>query len=159
MCRIGHGFDIHRFDENGCLILGGIEFDYPRGMKGHSDGDVVIHSICNALMGARAKGDIGEYFPPGEDEFENISGSELLKRTLEIIEFDKYEMGNLDVSIIAEEPAINPYKKTMTENLGDLFGVESALINIKANSMEKLGEIGRNKGIAVHSVVLIKKGK
>ncbi len=156
MYRIGHGYDIHRFCDGRPLLLGGVEIPYKEGLDGHSDADVLLHSLCNAMLGASGRGDIGEHFPPTDKSFKDIRSSVLVKRVLEMIEAD-YNLMNVDFSIIAEEPKLMDWKKKIKSNVARLLDVELERVNVKAGTNEKMGSIGSCKGIAVHCAVLLKK--
>ncbi len=155
--RIGNGFDIHRFADGRKLFLGGIEIPYSRGLEGHSDADVVLHSICDALLGALALGDIGKHFPDTDARFKNIDSKLLLKHVYQLIAAEGYGIGNIDVMILAEKPKIQQYVPEMTRSIAEILDAEENQISIKATTMEKLGSIGREEGIAANSVVLLMK--
>ena len=156
--RIGHGYDIHRFVEDKPLMLGGVHIPFSQGMLGHSDGDVVLHAICDALLGAAGLGDIGEHFSDKNPKFKNIASQHLLTHTLGLIKEKNLQVANIDVSIIAEVPKLSPHKKTMRETIANLVGIEASYVNIKATTMEGLGPIGHQEAIAVHAVVLLNEG-
>lgn len=154
--RIGHGYDVHRFKDSGRLVLGGVEIDYPRGLEAHSDGDVVIHALCDALLGAAALGDIGQYFPDTHSKFKNIDSRILLRHVRDLIEKENYLLENVDLTIVAQEPKLSPYILQMRTCLADDLQVGISQLNIKATTTEKLGFTGRKEGIAVYAVVLIR---
>lgn len=155
--RVGTGCDLHRLVEDRKLIIGGVEIPYVKGLLGHSDADVLIHAICDALLGAISAGDIGELFPDTEPEYQGISGAELLKTTLGLVRGKGYEVVNLDTIIIAEEPKMSPFKSKIRENLSKIMNIDKDRVNIKAKTNEGLGELGRKEGIACFATVLITK--
>ncbi len=150
---VGNGYDTHRFEKNKKMILGGVEIDVDYGLKAHSDGDVVIHSLIDALLGAAGYGDIGEFFPDNDERYKNISSIELLKEVLNILISTGFEIINADISIIAEKPKLKNYKTKIQRNLSKLL---NAPINVKATTNEKMGFVGRGEGIAVISTATIK---
>ena len=153
--RIGHGYDVHCFGEGNFITLGGVKIPYHHGLIAHSDGDVLIHSLCDALLGSIAAGDIGQHFPDTDKQFENIESSILLQRVNQLLQQDNYSVVNVDISIIAQAPKMSPHIQYMRKNIADLLEVIISQINIKATTTEKLGFIGREEGIAVHSVVMV----
>lgn len=153
--RIGHGYDIHRFTPSKPLMLGGIHIPFSQGMLGHSDGDVVLHAICDAILGAASLGDIGEHFSDKDPRFKNIASHHLLTHTIELIRGKNLQVNNIDVSIIAEVPKLAPYKESMRKTIADHVGIEPSCVNIKATTMEGLGPIGQEQAIAAHAVVLL----
>lgn len=155
MYRIGNGFDIHRLEKGKKLILGGIHIDFDYGLKAHSDGDVLIHSLIDSLLGASALGDIGTYFPDTDEKYKNISSEILLKDIINIIE-KKFKIINIDCTIICEKPRLEKYKKLMEKNIAKLCNLKNSQINIKAKTMEKIGSIGKEEGIAAITTSLIK---
>ena len=155
--RIGFGYDVHPFKEERELWLGGIKIDYPYGLAGHSDADVLIHAICDALLGAACLGNIGIHFPDTSDEFKNIDSKILLDRTLQLIRKNGYEIGNIDCTVCAEEPKLNPYIPAMQKCLSKIMNIKIDDISIKATTSEKMGFVGRKEGIAVYAVTLIYK--
>lgn len=152
---VGTGFDIHPFENDKAMVLGGVEIDVPYGFKAHSDGDVLIHSIIDALLGACGAGDIGEFFPDTAQEYKNIDSKKLLSIIVEFITQVGYEIVNVDVTIIAQQPKINPYKLQIKQSLRTLLDIEKQFINIKATTAEKLGFIGRKEGVAVQSIATL----
>lgn len=154
--RIGHGYDTHRFVEGRPLVLGGVDVPHDKGLLAHSDGDVVIHALCDALLGAAALGDIGAHFPDTSKEFKNIDSRILLRRVHELLAQKSREVINADITIIAEEPKMAPHIDAMRDNLCADLAVARDAINIKATTNEKMGFIGNREGIAVHAVVAIK---
>ena len=154
--RIGHGYDTHRFVGGRPLVLGGVNVPHDKGLLAHSDGDVVIHALCDALLGAAALGDIGAHFPDTDKDFENIDSRVLLRRTGSLLAQKSYALANADVTIIAEEPKMAPHIDAMRDNLAADLAVAMDALNIKATTNEKMGFIGNREGIAVHAVVLLK---
>lgn len=155
MFRIGFGFDVHRLVEGRDLWLGGIKIEHTLGLLGHSDADVLIHAICDALLGAANMRDIGYHFPDTGAEFEGIDSKILLKRTLELIATKGYTIGNIDATVAAERPKINPHIPAMQQCLADVIGIDSDCISIKATTTERLGFTGREEGISAYAVCLI----
>ena len=157
--RIGNGYDIHRLVAGRNLIIGGIKLKHPNnlGLDGHSDADVLTHSIMDALLGALSLGDIGKYFPPTDEKWENANSLDLLSKVISLIRNKGWEINNIDSVIVAERPKIKPHVELMKENISKILGIEISLIGIKATTNEKLGPEGREEGISCHSVVLLKK--
>ena len=153
--RIGHGYDAHRFSEGRPLILGGVEIEYPLGMLAHSDGDVVIHALCDALLGAAGLGDIGRHFPDTSAEFEGIDSRLLLRDVVDQLRRQGFGVSNVDISIIAQVPKLQPHIEAMRDMLSADLGIEAARLNVKATTTEGMGYIGRKEGIATHAVVLL----
>lgn len=152
----GTGFDIHPFEEGKKMVLGGVKIDIPYGFKAHSDGDVLIHSLIDALLGAAGAGDIGEFFPDTSDEYKNIDSTILLKKIVEFIYSVGYEIVNVDLTIVAQKPKINPYKQEIKTTIAKLLNLRKQFVNIKATTAEKLGFIGRQEGVAVQSIATLK---
>lgn len=153
--RIGHGYDAHRLVEGRPLILGGVTISYSKGLDGHSDADVVIHALCDALFGAMGLGDIGMHFPDTEMKLKDINSRVLLKQTFNLMKENNYTLGNVDISILAQEPKMADYISAMKENLANDLNSKVSLINIKATTTEGMGFIGRGEGIAAHAVALL----
>jgi len=153
--RIGHGFDVHAFEEGDHLILAGVKIPYHQRFKAHSDGDVLIHAVCDALLGAAALGDIGQHFPDSDERFHNIDSRILLKHVITLLNERSFTLGNLDVTIVAQAPKMLSHIPQMIKNLSADFAVSTHQINVKATTTEKLGYTGREEGIAVHAVVII----
>lgn len=153
--RIGHGYDAHRFAEGRRLVLGGVEIPHDRGLAAHSDGDAVIHALCDALLGAAGLGDIGSYFPDTDAEFENIDSRILLRKVMELLRDRGYAPGNADITVLAQEPKLAPHITAMREVLAADMGTETDRINVKATTTEKMGFVGRREGIAVYAVVIL----
>lgn len=153
--RIGHGYDAHRFAAGYPLILGGVRIPHSKGLEAHSDGDAVIHSLCDALLGAAALGDIGSYFPDTDATYKNIDSRILLRKVVALLHEQSYSIGNIDITILAQAPKMAPHISGMRSNLASDMGVDISAINIKATTTEKMGFIGREEGIAVYAVALI----
>ena len=155
--RIGHGYDVHRLVPNRDLIIGGVKIDYELGLDGHSDADVMLHAVMDALLGAAALRDIGYHFPDTAGEFHNIDSKILLRRTTELLKSKGYKIGNIDATICAERPKINPHVEAMKEVLAPLMDITTDDVSIKATTTEKLGFTGREEGISAYAVALIEK--
>jgi len=153
--RIGHGYDVHRFGEGDHLMLGGVRIPFDKGFIAHSDGDVAIHALCDALLGAAALGDIGQHFPDTSAEFENIDSRILLRNVAELLAKNKFTVGNVDLTIVAQSPKMAPHIQAMRKHLAADLNVETSQVNVKATTTEGLGFTGQGEGIAVHSVVLL----
>ncbi|SVD64512.1 uncharacterized protein METZ01_LOCUS417366, partial [marine metagenome] len=153
--RIGHGYDTHRLVEGGPLVLGGVTISYSKGLDGHSDADVVIHAVCDALLGAMGLGDIGVHFPNTDMKLKDIDSRVLLKQIFDLMKENKFIIGNLDITILAQEPKMVDYIPMMKENFACDLNSSISLINIKATTTEGMGFIGRAEGIAAHAVVLL----
>jgi 2-C-methyl-D-erythritol 4-phosphate cytidylyltransferase/2-C-methyl-D-erythritol 2,4-cyclodiphosphate synthase len=153
---IGSGYDIHKFEEKKPMVLGGVQIPCEFGFKAHSDGDVLIHSVIDALLGAIGAGDIGEFFPDTDPKYKNANSQELLKYIVEFVQNVGYEIVNIDVLVLAEVPKLNPYKKLIKEKMASLLGLPKQKVNIKATTAEKMGFIGREEGVAVQSVASCK---
>ncbi|MDD1629663.1 MAG: 2-C-methyl-D-erythritol 2,4-cyclodiphosphate synthase [Methylococcaceae bacterium] len=157
MIRVGQGYDVHRFNEGNHIILGGVKIDYEQGLEAHSDGDVVLHALCDALLGAAALGDIGKHFPDTDPEFKGADSRVLLRHVYRIVQDKGYQLVNADMTIIAQAPKMGPHIGTMCRNIADDLNVDVDCINVKATTTEKLGFEGRKEGIAVQAIVLIEK--
>jgi 2-C-methyl-D-erythritol 2,4-cyclodiphosphate synthase len=153
--RIGHGYDVHSFGEGDFIILGGVKIPHHHGFIAHSDGDVLIHSLCDALLGSIAAGDIGQHFPDSDDKYKNIDSSLLLKQTSQLLKQDQFSIVNIDISIIAQTPKMSLHIQAMRQHLSAVLDISISQINIKATTTEKLGFTGREEGIAVHTVVMV----
>jgi 2-C-methyl-D-erythritol 2,4-cyclodiphosphate synthase len=153
--RIGHGYDVHAFTDGDHIVLGGVRILHNHAFAAHSDGDVVIHALCDALLGAAALGDIGRHFPDTSAEFKNIDSRILLRRVVELIHERGYKLGNADMTIIAQAPKLSPHIEVMRANLAADLQAEAGQVNVKATTTEKLGFAGRKEGIAAHAVVLL----
>ena len=153
--RVGHGFDVHVFAENRKLIIGGVDIPHDRGLAGHSDADVLLHAICDALLGAAGLGDIGRHFPDTDMAFAGIDSRILLRRVAEQLQQRNWRVGNVDVTIIAQAPKMAPHIARMTAHIADDLGIALDRVNVKATTTEKLGFTGRGEGIAAEAVCLI----
>ncbi len=153
--RIGNGYDVHKLIEKRQLILCGAKIDYHLGLLGHSDADVALHAISDAILGSLALGDIGKWFPDNDNSFKNISSVVLLEKILNSPELNGWKLGNLDVTIIAEQPKLAPYIELMRENLAQYFKCDLSQISVKATTTEKLGFTGRGEGIAAQATILM----
>ncbi len=157
MIRIGHGYDVHRFTEGRNLYIGGVKIDYDFGLEGHSDADVLIHAICDALLGAAALGDIGRHFPDSDERFKGIDSKLLLKEVVTLINSEGYSVENIDSTVVAQKPKLANYISDMEKCIASILCVDKSCVNIKATTEEKLGFTGRLEGISAHCVCLIKK--
>lgn len=155
MIRIGQGFDVHKLVVGRKCIIGGVEIPYEKGLEGHSDADVLLHAICDALLGAAALGDIGKHFPPSDIRYKGIDSRELLRHVRQLLQEKGYQVGNVDATVIAEAPRLRPYVDTMRENIAQDLAVGVDVINVKATTTEKLGFTGRGEGVAAEAVCLI----
>jgi 2-C-methyl-D-erythritol 2,4-cyclodiphosphate synthase len=153
--RVGIGYDIHRLVEDRPLFLGGIEIPYIKGLLGFSDGDVVLHAISDAMLGAIGLGDIGEHFPNTDQRYKDIRSIEILKKTAEMISSKKFVIGNIDTVIIAEEPKVYPFKEKMVDAIALVLGINRDKINIKATTNEGVGSLGKGDAIAAYAVVML----
>ena len=157
MFRIGQGFDVHQLVENRPLIIGGIEIPYEKGLLGHSDADVLLHTVADACLGAIGEGDIGRHFPDTDPDFKDADSAKLLAHVWELVKEKGYELVNADCTIIAQRPKMAPYIEQMKERIASLLETEPENINVKATTTEKLGFTGREEGIAAQAVVLLRK--
>jgi len=155
--RTGFGYDVHAFAEGRDLWLGGVCIDHPVGLLGHSDADVLIHAICDALLGAANMRDIGRLFPDSDEAYKNIDSKLILQETFQLLRKAGYELGNIDSTIVAEKPKLSAYIPAMQHTLANIMGVDNDLISIKATTTERLGFTGRSEGIAAYATVLITK--
>ena len=155
--RIGHGFDVHAFVEYRKLIIGGVEIAYERGLLGHSDADVLLHAICDALLGAAGLGDLGRHFPDTDSSYAGIDSRDLLRHVALLIAAQGWQVGNVDATIIAQAPKMAPHIAAMSANIATDLGVAMARVNVKATTTERLGFTGRGEGIAAEAVCLILK--
>jgi len=155
--RVGMGFDVHRFAEGRMLWLGGVQIKHEKGLLGHSDADVIIHALCDALLGAAGLRDIGFHFPDTDDAYKDVDSKILLKETMELLRSKSYELGNADITVCAETPRLNPYIPAMITCLSETMQVTQDSVSIKATTSEKMGYIGREEGIAAYATVLIYK--
>ncbi len=157
MIRVGQGYDVHRFNEGDHIILGGVKIPYEKGLEAHSDGDVVLHALADAILGAAALGDIGKHFPDTDPEFKGADSRVLLRHVYNIVQEKGYQLINADITIIAQAPKMLPHVPGMRANIAADLSVDIDFINVKATTTEKLGFEGRKEGIAVQAVVLIEK--
>jgi 2-C-methyl-D-erythritol 2,4-cyclodiphosphate synthase len=155
MFKVGYGFDVHKFGGEGPVTLGGVKIDYEYGLIAHSDGDVLLHALCDALLGAACLGDIGELYPDNDNKFLNIDSRILLRDVYERITSLGYKISNVDITVMAQTPKLLPYKESMRKNISEDLNLDIFSINIKATTTEKLGFVGRKEGIAVSAVALI----
>ncbi len=153
--RIGHGFDAHRFAPGVPLVLGGVRVRHEQGLAAHSDGDVVIHALCDALLGAAGLGDLGRHFPDSSAELENIDSRVLLRRVLALVHSKRLRVTNADLTVVAQAPRLGPVVEDMRRTLAGDLGVEPERVNVKATTTEGMGYTGREEGIAAHAVVLL----
>ena len=153
--RVGQGFDAHAFKDGGTLVLGGVTIPCDRSLEAHSDGDVVLHALCDALLGAAALGDIGRHFPPDDAEYENIDSRKLLRRVVELISGQGFDVANADITLVAQAPKLAPYIDAMCENISADLQVTVGQVNVKATTTEHMGFTGRGEGIAAFAVVLL----
>ena len=155
--RIGEGYDVHRLVENRRLILGGVEIPYEKGLLGHSDADALLHALMDAMLGALALGDIGEHFPDTDERYKGIDSRELLRHTAKLVAEKGWQLGNADMTIIAQAPKMAPHIQTMRENIAADLNTDIDNISVKATTEEKLGFTGSGEGIAARAVVLLKR--
>lgn len=155
MIRIGHGYDVHRLVNGRKLILGGVEIPYEKGLDGHSDADVLLHAICDAIIGALSLGDIGKLYPDNDDKFLNINSRILLKDVAKRMAEAGYIMGNVDATVIAQSPKLSPYIDQMKKNIAEDLSTNEQNVNVKATTEEHLGFTGRSEGISAHAVCII----
>jgi len=153
--RIGHGYDVHRFGEGNEIVLGGVRIAHHRGLEAHSDGDVLVHAVCDALLGAIGQGDIGRHFPDTDAANANIDSRVLLRRVMEMVTGAGWRLGNLDATLVAQAPRMSAHIPAMRENLAADLAAQVSQVNVKATTTEKLGFTGRGEGIAAHAVVLL----
>ena len=153
--RIGHGFDAHRFGAQRALVLGGVQVAHDTGLLAHSDGDVVLHALCDALLGAAGLGDIGRHFPDTDAAYENIDSRVLLARVMAALREAGYTVVNADITIIAQTPRLASYMDAMRACIATALGIDGGAVNVKATTTERMGWIGREEGIATHAVVLL----
>lgn len=157
MFRIGHAIDVHRFARDRKLFLGGIEIPYPVGLFGHSDADVLLHAICESIIGALGKGDLGKHFPDNDEKYKNIDSKLLLNNVIVLMEREGYEIVNLDSSVLLEEPLLSPYINKIRETISKICRCDVSSINVKAGTMEKMGFVGNKEGIMAIATVLLRK--
>jgi 2-C-methyl-D-erythritol 2,4-cyclodiphosphate synthase len=157
--RIGHGYDVHKFTDGDHIVIGGVQIAHEQGLEAHSDGDVLIHALCDALLGAAGLWDIGHHFPDTDDAFKNIDSRVLLRRVIADLAERGWSVGNIDATIVAQAPKMAPHIPTMCQQLADDMNVDVTAVNVKATTTEKLGFAGRKEGIAAHAVALITANK
>jgi 2-C-methyl-D-erythritol 2,4-cyclodiphosphate synthase len=155
--RVGFGFDVHRLQEGRELRLGGVKIESKKGALGHSDADVLIHAICDALLGASGMRDIGFHFPDTSSEFKNIDSTILLARVVDLLKKETYTIGNIDCTLVLESPKINPHIESMKETLANILNIQMSDIGIKATTNETMGFVGREEGVCAYAVALIQK--
>lgn len=155
--KVGFGYDMHQLVEGRDLIVGGVKIDHIKGLQGHSDADVLIHAICDALLGAANLRDIGYNFPDTSADYKNIDSTVLLQRTVKLLKEKGYSIGNIDSTVCAEKPKLNPYIDLMQQRLAEVMGIDIDDVSIKATTSEKMGFVGREEGITAYAVVLIQK--
>lgn len=153
--KIGSGYDVHKLVKGGKLIIGGVDIAFDRGLEGHSDADVLVHAVCDAILGAAGLGDIGEHFPDTDAQFKGISSMILLKKCGALLKETGYAVANLDCIVFAQVPKISPYKKQIKENIARILDLDPCLVNVKATTTEKLGFVGREEGIAAQCTLLV----
>ena len=157
MIRIGQGYDVHQLVKNRPLVLGGVTIEHEKGLAGHSDADVLIHSLCDALLGAAGAGDIGKHFPDSDSNYRNIDSRILLREVMSLLQRESWQLVNADLTIIAQEPKLAPHIAEMCRLLARDMNIDESQLNIKATTTERLGFCGRQEGIAAQAVVLIEK--
>ncbi|MEW6101360.1 MAG: 2-C-methyl-D-erythritol 2,4-cyclodiphosphate synthase [Candidatus Omnitrophota bacterium] len=157
-CRIGIGYDIHHLVEGRKLIIGGVEIPYIKGLLGHSDADVLLHAVCDALLGAAASLDIGEMFPDTEAKYQGISSVRLLEEVARFVKDKGYKIVNIDTIVLIKEPGLSPFKKQIRENIARILGIRPDDVNIKAKTNQGLGEVGRKEAVASYAVALLNRG-
>ncbi|KAJ1280516.1 hypothetical protein BS78_04G239000 [Paspalum vaginatum] len=153
--RVGHGFDLHRLEPNLPLIIGGINIPHDRGCEAHSDGDVLLHCVVDAILGALGLPDIGQIFPDSDPRWKGADSSVFMREAVKLMHEAGYELGNLDATLILQKPKISPFKETIRSNLCDLLGADPSVVNLKAKTHEKVDSLGENRSIAAHTVVLL----
>ena len=153
--RIGHGYDVHRFGEGDVITLGGLQIPHDRGLVAHSDGDVVLHALTDAILGAAALGDIGRHFPDTDPQFKGADSRVLLRHALSLVHAKGWQVGNVDITIAAQAPKLAPHIENMRERVASDLQVDLDQVNLKATTTEKLGFVGRKEGIEVHAVALL----
>jgi 2-C-methyl-D-erythritol 2,4-cyclodiphosphate synthase len=157
--RVGHGFDAHRLVSGRPLMLGGIEVAHPRGLEGHSDGDCAIHAACDALLGAIGRGDMGRHFPSGDPRWHGVASREFLEETARLVREAGFTLGNLDITLIAQEPVLAPYLEPMRTTIAEVLEVDPESVSLKAKSTDHLGALGRGEGIAALATALLVRGE
>jgi 2-C-methyl-D-erythritol 2,4-cyclodiphosphate synthase len=153
--RIGFGYDVHPLVIGRALILGGVRIPYERGLDGHSDADVVVHALCDAMLGALALGDLGQHFPSSEERWRGVSSLELLRRVTQLLKARQYVLGNADITVVAQRPRLAPYVAQMAQTLAGTVGQAPECLSVKATTTDRLGFAGREEGIAAYAVCLV----
>jgi 2-C-methyl-D-erythritol 2,4-cyclodiphosphate synthase len=153
--RIGHGYDVHKFGGPGPIVIGGVSIDYEQGLLAHSDGDVAIHALCDAILGALAKGDIGRHFPDTDPALAGVDSRKLLRKVYQLVQDEDMVIGNVDITIVAQAPKMAPHIDDMLANLAEDLQTTIQQVNVKATTTEKLGFAGRKEGIAAYAVALL----
>ena len=153
--RVGFGFDVHPFAENRPLIIGGVNIPYEKGLQGHSDADVMAHAVADALLGAAGLGDIGEHFPDTEEQYKNFDSMIFLKEIEKKVNYEKYKISNIDITLVLQKPKISKYKTQMENNIAQNLFLNSNQVNVKATTSEKLGFVGREEGVVCYAVALL----
>lgn len=153
--RVGMGYDVHRLVKGRPLVLGGVAIPFSMGLLGHSDADVLLHAVCDALLGAAGLGDIGRHFPDSDEAFRGIASTELLASTVALLAENGYRVGNVDATLIAEAPKIAPFREAMRKNMAEILGISADKVNVKATTTEELGFVGRGEGMAAQCVAMI----
>lgn len=155
MTRVGFGFDVHEFEVGRRLILGGVDIPHSAGLKGHSDADVVIHAVVDALLGAAGLGDIGQHFPDSDPQFKDINSRQLLRHITGLLEEQGWDISNIDITVVAQVPKIQPYSAMMQKNIAEDLKISEGLVNVKATTTESLGFVGRKEGIAAWAITAL----
>ncbi|KAF6157596.1 hypothetical protein GIB67_037169 [Kingdonia uniflora] len=155
--RVGHGFDLHRLEPGYPLIIGGIDIPHERGCEAHSDGDVLLHCVVDAILGALGLPDIGQIFPDNDPKWKGAASSVFIKEAVRLMDEAGYEIGNLDATLILQRPKLSPHKETIRANLSELLGADPSVVNLKAKTHEKVDSLGENRSIAAHTVILLMK--
>ena len=154
--RIGHGYDVHKLEKGKKFVIGGINIDHYKGAVGHSDADVVIHVICDALLGALSLGDIGKHFPDTDNKYKGIDSKILLQKVMKLVKEEKYQISNVDVTILLQKPKLRNYIDSMRDTLSNIMEINKSQISVKATTTEELGFVGREEGVAAHCVCILK---
>ncbi|HEY5602001.1 MAG TPA: 2-C-methyl-D-erythritol 2,4-cyclodiphosphate synthase [Gammaproteobacteria bacterium] len=154
--RIGHGYDAHRFKDGKGIVLGGVDIPFNKSFEAHSDGDVMLHALCDAMLGAAALGDIGKHFPDSSDDYKGINSRLLLQKVHALITKKNYRVGNVDITVVAEAPKLAPYIDNMRQHIAEDLNVNIDCVSVKATTTEGMGFVGRGEGVGVHAAVLLK---
>ncbi len=153
--RVGHGFDAHSFCAGDHVVIGGVRVPHERAMEAHSDGDVLVHALCDALLGAAGRGDIGRHFPDTDEEFKDVDSRVLLRRVVADLHERGLTIGNVDITVVAQRPRLSPHIEAMQHNIAADLGIPPDRVNVKATTTERMGYVGREEGIAAHAVALV----